>query len=602
MRIYKLLLKKRFKKAVIYFGILLLISIILTQLGIGKIKSIHQEEKYFSNLENQLVERYINFHQYGGYGIRLKYSPEPIAALFAESAPFLNINAFMDIGVRLYIYSELSPDNALDQKGYLDFFWFFAVVGSLLVSVWGWNVHNDKDRMKFLTSINSRRIFVWKLLPGLTLIFLGILMIYGQILVQFWINGYSIDAVHLGVYLGVVLLAYFVWFSFAAFMGCGNQKNRKIYFAIIWFVLVMLMPEIFKMYFNREAKVIITCKYNHELKMVEILMRFEKKAFAKSERLITKEEKFKVSVESAGEYLRFDAKELERLQKELLNSLEKEIGKYNFICQLTIMTFLKTAAVEISAQGYNGYQRFNLYALNMQMKFLKFITEKLYFKAPFYGPVHSFQKEGENIFRFRSTLPRFFLLGLFWHLSLFLVVIWMNLRKSKEFLFYQEPEKINDLDLSITEGTPNILLTANKELKQHLFSYFEGKTELKGELTIKTSKEVKGSGFIYLYKKAEMDADFTPDEMRMLLDEHGEETENWKIIFKHAKRTGKILLMVDFIDGLRKSEIMEVVDYIKKEKLMSLLITDRDIAFKLVPGNKILYMPNDNSIEIIEEI
>ncbi len=600
MRAFGIELKREIKKVVPFFLVFLILSIVLTQNGIIKIKAIYEEEKEFQKLENQLVNGYISYHQYAAYGMRLKYSPKQISALFVETSPFLDITAFIDIGFKLYLYKEIFSNNAVAQKGYLDTSWFLKIIGSFLVLIWGWKTFRDKDYLKFLISKHGKRVKPEILMSRIAIIFLGVLVIYGQILIQFVINGHSIDAGNVGVFLWVVFLVYVIWFSFAAFMGTESTRNKKILTAVIWITLVMILPEGVRFYFDKAAKSMIKCKYVHESKKADIVKQVEKEALAKSERYPYKEQKFKSDVESAKRFLNIQRKEIDSLEKQVITLSERVVRNYQFISTLNFMTFLQSTEWEVSSQGYNGFLKFHKYMLEVQRNFLKHIYDKLYFKAPYYGPVKPFLKNEETIFRFKSELPDFFWFGVMWCLAIIFLLMWSNCWKLDKVLFKDEREKINDLELILSGGEKNVLLSGYKPLRQHIYNSFIGEAELKGKLTTMKSKEVNGS--LYLYKKTKMDARFTPDEMRKLLNEQGEKIEgreNWEILFTHAKKENRVLILMDFFEGCKNKEIKKIVEFIKINKLLALIITNNThLACWLVPAEKILLMTGDETVSL----
>jgi len=126
-------IRRDVRNIAVYFLFFLLASICLLQIGISRLGVAYQEETDLKALEMKLTDRYINYYQYGVYGIRSKIHPEEIAAMFNNSSPFLNTIAFFDVGVRIYFSDTVSTDNALDSNGYIDFSWLLMIVGSFLV-------------------------------------------------------------------------------------------------------------------------------------------------------------------------------------------------------------------------------------------------------------------------------------------------------------------------------------------------------------------------------------------------------------------------------------------------------------------------------------
>jgi hypothetical protein len=604
MNVFRYEFKRSLKQISTYFIVFLAISVVLTQIGAKKVKSIYQEEVNFKNLESKLVKGYVSYHQYGVYGIRIKYRPAPISAIFTETTPFWNMTAFFDMGIRLYIYKEVSPDNTIAQNGFLDLSWFLRVIGSFLICIWGWKTFSDKDYLKFLISTQKKWVKTEIIMARVTIILSGIMLIYLQIIIQYLVNGFSIDAVHLGVYILVVFLVYVICLLLASLMGIESTKKKKILIAVIWILFVMLLPELVKYYFDKVARIEIGNKFVHELKKADVVMKVEKDAFKKAERFTFKEKKkkYEVNVESAYKYWNEDSKELERLEKSLIGLLKIVVKKYQFISSLTPITFLNSVALEVSSQGYRGRIEFNKHVLKKQRGFLKYIFEKLYFKAPNYGPVISFINEGENIFSYRSTLPGSFWFGVVWSLMIIFLLMWLNCRKLNNVLFRDEPEKINNMECNISEGDIKVLLTGYEPLKQHVFNYFAGKVDFKGDIVINTSKEIEGCmEFIYLYKKEKMDNQFTNNDLVKLLSEEGK--EQWEIIFKYAEKYDKILILDEFFNGRNDRDTEKILEVINHNKLKSLIITSNQyFAFEIAQYKNIFIMQNDESVYLLKKL
>jgi len=579
MRIFRHEFKRNLKQTLLYCIVVLLVSIILTQIGINKMTNALDEEKDFITLEKKLVESYISYHQYGAHGIRLKYSPTPITALFSESIPFFNMTAFIDIGIRIYLYKEVTTNNAIAQNGYLDLNWFLKIIGSFLVLIWGWKTFTDQNYLKFLISIQRKYVKIQILLAKILFLLLILVIISGQVLLQFFINGYFVD-VHLIIYMSIVFIVYVISLLISSYMGMKNTKKSKIILALIWIIFTLILPDMLKFYFEREAKSIIECKFVHELKKADILSRLEREAFEKAQRYPRPEQKFKVNVESSKKYLANGSKKMEKLEKQLIILLEKVIKKYQFFSSITPVTYLNSVGWEISSVGYRGYLNFYRYILETQRRFLKYVFKKLYYEAPRYGNVVPFLKEGENIFKFNSSMPNYYWFGMLWCMIFIFIMFWLNCHRFNKILIYPN-SGIEEQELIIKKGEINILLTMDCKRRHNIFCYFANQDSI---------------DFVYLYKS--MDSIFKKKEIKNLLNEYSDE-ENWKTIFNHAKKNGKVLILTDFLDEVRKLKREDIIKYIKEEKIRALLITGNHLlACSLVPGDEIQLFPNDRTVDI----
>ncbi len=587
---------KNYKQIVTFYIVFLFISLVLTQIGISKVKNLYSEEQEFITLERRLIDSYGTYYQYGAYGIRLKIHPSGISALYVNSAPFI-IESFLDSGTRLNFSKAVTYDNAIEQNGYLDYSWFISVIGSLLIVVWGWGTFRELDKIKFLISIAGRRVKSEMLLARAVIILAGLLILLAATLLQFYLNGLGIDVVYLGMFIGIVYLNYLFWLVLSAYLGIINSTKRIITMAVIWLGLVMMLPEMEKYYFHKQAKTVVESKYKHDGEKFEILMRYEDEAYKRSQRYETKEEK-KVADKNSVEqiYKKIEHPKLVKLEQQLISNLEGVVQNYQFLSSLTPMTFLRSVGYEVSTAGYHGYTEFSKHTIETQKQFMYYITDNLHLKFPNYDKVKPFIEGKGHIYYVRSTMPQYCWFGALWLITQICLLMWSLNKKFDKVLFKNEPEKLGELEMKIKRGKINILLTGNCALKQHLFNYYAGDRELDEKITLQID-EIIENNFAYLYQKEEMDK-IPPKNLAKLLSEK-EDGENWKIILNYAERMRKVLILEEYFKNSNDNEIKKIVDHIQQKKLNGLIITnDKRMACWLIPADKIQIMANDESLGI----
>ena len=94
-----------FKRNIIGMGIACLIFVLfcvtIHQIGIFKYKDSLEEAEEFVNIESLKVKRYINYHQYAMFGLKILLRASPISTVFSNSTTFDGLYFFIDNSTRL---------------------------------------------------------------------------------------------------------------------------------------------------------------------------------------------------------------------------------------------------------------------------------------------------------------------------------------------------------------------------------------------------------------------------------------------------------------------------------------------------------------------
>lgn len=119
--------------------VFLLLGTAVLQTGIDKHKIDLKHQEEFINTEMKKINRWVNYHQYGGAGFRRLLEPIPLVALFYNSITLNELLAFIDCGVRLK-HMELKTGKILFKKPF----------GSLVISAWGFFVLRNIQFLRYL--------------------------------------------------------------------------------------------------------------------------------------------------------------------------------------------------------------------------------------------------------------------------------------------------------------------------------------------------------------------------------------------------------------------------------------------------------------------
>jgi hypothetical protein len=223
--------------------LLLFFSLVFIQTGIDNYKSLLDYKYKFQEFERTKITQYINYSQYGAYGIRMLFVPAPISILFLNSAVIPDMNAYVDSGEQLKIFKPLKGKNIFDLNkfGFTDFSGIILFFGSLLALFYGYETFNSDEYLKFLSTVSSRKqVFLSMIFSRIILMFFLFLFILGSALLLIGLNDLyvPIDRYLSSFVLAIILLLLFC-FSIGTIIGTLHSRITGIITLLsCWFVLL----------------------------------------------------------------------------------------------------------------------------------------------------------------------------------------------------------------------------------------------------------------------------------------------------------------------------------------------------------------------------
>ncbi len=474
---------KRFfdKRNTILILLLLFLSLIFIQIGISEYKYTLNRKEKFQEFEKTKVSHYINYTQYGAYGVRMLFVPAPISLFFINSCVIPDMTSYVDSGERLKIYNSLKGKNIFDQKkfGFTDFSGIILFFGSLLALFYGYETFNNDEYLKFLSTISSKKhVFYSMLFSRIVLMFLVFLAITGSALLLIIVNGFyvPINVYFLYFILSILIFSLF-FFSIGTIIGTLRSKIIGITTVLsCWFLLLYFIPTAVNTYIASRSD-LLTPIYKLEMDKLKILMDFERKALEK--RGIFKEVDDSER-DDALSYLNNEFKQILSLEEKMRDQMKNNISIFQKLSMFFPPTFYLSVTNEISSRGYENLIDFYSHAQSLKRKFVKFYIEKMFFKN--FSKVDPFVKGDENVFYAQSRLPGNFTVGVMVNLFYIAALLWVSYSRFRKALFRLQDKENSGApprELKLKKGEFTVLVSEGDLLKNQLFNLWSGET---GEL------------------------------------------------------------------------------------------------------------------------
>lgn len=496
------------KLSIFAFLIFIIFELIIIQIGIGKYNTDLKEQQEFLQSEEQVIERFINYHMYAGYGFRRFLEPSAILPLFYNSTTLDDLHMFLDSGVRLRLNKNEIGKGLFDRPtgGTLDFSWFLVVVGGLVCTLWGFFTFRNTEYLKFLLDYGSKKIvYLWLLLSRIILIIFSLVIINCFIFVLFLING-----LHLTTGLTSGLLLFFMTSILVMIIlitvsaGIGAMKNwikGLCYAGALFFVLIFLLPEILNTVFSKVSESKMTSAYKLESQKMERLMSFEKVAYEYTSRFNeVKEKKEADRIFTEENWWDKGFKEVEKMESEMLNITQDLARKFQLLSIISPVTFYKCVNNEISSKGFNAYLSFYKEGQELQKGFLRYFLDKKSFNP--YEKVVPYLKTEELVTKSTPSLPSYFFTGVMLLLFYIVLAVFFSYSRFKKFIFPIINGNSENVDMQFNKKE-SIQFTYDESSKNLFFNILNGKiAKFKGKITING---------VNLITKAKKDYFYFPD-------------------------------------------------------------------------------------------
>ena len=531
------------------------------------------------------------------------FQPEPISILFHNSCRFTELTAIVETSERMRIGHTFKGSNLYAEKsgGFTDFSGFIFLFGLLLSTLYGHSVLQNNKYLKFLAQIDrTKKPFRYLIISRVLLLDAVFLLLNAISLLWLTVRGVSVNTDYFLVYIFVQILVVNFFFLLGTAIGTIKKRSSSYYALTAFFLLfVFIIPWTINKVVSKKADK-ITSVYELELRKLKTITGFENRA-KKSQGDYTAEkgrtQEGRELIESFwnGEFLKL---------LEIENSMRKEMVELIQKCQLYSSffpgSFYKSVCNELSSRGYNEFINYYRYVQEMTKGFMRWYLDVKYYSEQ--KKIESFIKGNENIYPAKSGLPSAFLLGVLMA-AFFTAVSYILSCRGYKKLIEDEPGNLKDLPIDIKPGSLNFLLTGNQGLKNQVYNFFSGKGKTFVKVSVDgESLEKEGKGYVYRFDTKKMPEDITPPVLHKLLfgTRLQGEMENWEILFKFAlieAEKGKVILMDDFMNELKESEIKSMKQEVESRGLTVLYMSNRFFFGLQVADEPFISHPDDSSVE-----
>ena len=488
-------------------------SLVFIQNGTDNYKQAQDRNIKFQEIEKVKVSKYINYRQYGIYGLRLLFLKSSFAVFFFQSTVFPEIAAHIDSSERLKIYLMLKGKNPFELKGflYMDFSGVILFFGSLLAMFYGRDAFNNKEFLQLRASCAHRKSLYFSILAArLIKMNLFFLFVLSCVLLMIFINGVIIPYNK--------YLLHFTWlitlntvFFFVLGSVFGNVKSKVMGTVIIlgcWFTLLFFVPITIKSYISKKSGNIQPI-YDLEMKKLNVYSEFEKQS--KKNNITYKDgEKLTDTVKNRVLiYWNNEFNKIHLMEKQMLEQMKNNVTAFFKISMFTPTTLYLSSAGELSSGGYKSLLDFYSFVIDKKKDFVKFYIEKLFFSN--FSKVVPFDDGKGNVFSSTCHLAGYYTQGMLvnhFYIFLLIIISYICFRISIIRLpAATEKMKNENNGITLNNGDFKIWTIYSDMFKNQLYTLFSGEDkELKKKgytrhLIINGKDWIPGKGgmdFLYL--------------------------------------------------------------------------------------------------------
>ena len=480
--------------------IFLIIFIGINQVGIEKYKVDEKQQQAFIHVQVKLVEGFINYQQYGIFGIDRLLLGCPLISLFYNSSTLSELQANIEYSTRYKLYKPEMGKNLFKRPtgGSLDFSWFFIMFGSLAICLWSFFACRNSEYLMFLNNFTGPgRIYAGVVLARVILIIILIFIVVLAVRVQFLINGIPLSSAELSALFHFFLVSSITMSVLAAVStrlgAVKNWKKGAVITAISWIIVVFLWPEVLNLIFSRKAEIRMKSLEEYQIKKNEQLLGLEKEALKSTGRYEKQKEKQEADRESAEIYWNVVSKKIREIDLQMINKTEELSRQFQAASIFNPVTFYKSVNNELGSKGFNSYNRFFRENLEIQRGFLRRVFDKRYYEN--YTKVEPYLPFEKLLVKADPSLPAFFTAGILLNLLYLVTAIFWGSAGFKRFMFpkLEAPGGYKEVKLECQQGNIEVVTSDNRDLYAQVVNVlygihrdFDGKISVDGQSVVNT--------------------------------------------------------------------------------------------------------------------
>jgi ABC-type transport system involved in multi-copper enzyme maturation permease subunit len=452
----------------------------INQVGIEKFKVDEKQQEDFIHVQEKLIEGFINYEQYGIFGIDRLLLGCPLISLFYNSSTLTELQANIEYSTRYKLYKpEMGKNLFIRPTG-----------GSLVISLWSFFACRNREYMMLFNNFASPgRIYVGVVLARVILIIISIFIVVLAVRVQFIINGIPLTGSEISALFYFFLVSFITMSVLAAIStrlgAVKNWKKGAVITAISWIIVVFLWPEVLNLIFSRKAEVQMKSLEEYQIQKNEKLQVFEKEALKDTGRYKTIPERNEFERKRIEHYWNVVSIDIKKLDLQMIDKTEEISRQFQAASIFNPVTFYKSVNNELGSKGFNSYNRFFRENLEIQRGFLRKVFDKRYYENyTKVGPYLPFEK---LVVKAEPGLPAFFTAGILLNLFYLLIAIFWGSTGFKRLMF-PKPEATGgykEVKLDCQQGNIEVVTSDNQDLYAQVVNVLFGiPRDFNGKITV----------------------------------------------------------------------------------------------------------------------
>jgi len=586
----------------------LVMSIVILQLGLEKLNLDEKQSREFAEVHLERVAGFINYEQYGIFGIDRLLKAAPLFYLFHQSSTLDELQANIEMSTRYKLYKPEMGRNLFKRPtgGSLDFSWFYLIFGTLMVCLWSFLTSRSKDFNIFLNNYSGvRGVYLGIVLGRIILVMIANLIVLAVCWLQYLVNEISFGPGEITGLFHFYLVSTLVMVVLTTITGgFGTAKNWKkgaIKAAICWIIVVFLWPEALNAVFARKAEINLKSLEEHQKQKDELLLPLEKQALKNTGRYETIPEKKESDRKSAEDYWNEVSRKIREIDLDMIKKIEDLSRSFQLWSIFNPVTFYKSVNNELGSKGYNSYNKFFKDNLVIQRRFLRHVFDKRYYEN--YSKVEPFLPADQLVVKAEPTLPGFYLPGIIFNFFLMLLSLYIGYFMYKRQMFPKPevPEGYEEIEIKANYGNIEFVSCEKQDLSYTVVNVLRGRArDFNGEITINNVNVMNEpkTGFDFILNQANIPGNIRVRQLLSFISKKpgiaGEKINQFKqanqdklkcrfcelesveralILLDLCLLTGaKIYVLKDFSAGIFQHSLAQLIDKLEPLKEKGVLI------------------------------
>ncbi len=581
---------KRFlySKKFILFLLFLSVAVYAVHMDCIHFKKEVNDIKSFQETESQSMDNIGRYTIYQVMGFKVLFRPGSLSALFNCSGYFPGCTAHVTGLTALHIYQDLKGSAGFPRISPipLDVSGLLLVLGSLYaILFWGYPSLRNQEYLRMISSNRSKfSIHFGIVFSRLLILILKLFIVLGILIaVLLYHDIDSLGAIISGLngyfVVTAILLIFFFLLGVLAGQICERLGHNVTTVIVAWFLLVFFVS-CSTNYLVRDEAQKIGSPYRMDLEKLVIALDFEKKAERKGQGKFDRT-RINVARQIIEDFWLRDYQQITELEKHHIKKIETVIDYYEKVNMFTPITLYTATTSELSTQGGRNFITFYYYALDLQVKFVRFIIDRTYYNEP--NNLVPFIKNNENIFPGVSRLPKYFLVGCLINLGYIILLYFFSFLTFKKFLLKMkktEIEALGEVKIEMKQGEYYPWLVKSDYFKNLLLNLFCGNfREIKqkgfvGDVVVNGTNiaiEKMPGGFLYFCPPCYLPGDMkTKDFITLFIFLNG---------ISHPYRTRREVIQGQGIKSLARKRIALLSEAEKFDILLAILQLNLDFVF-----------------------